>query len=614
MSGARRVVVMGVAGSGKSLVGSALALALGVPFLEGDDLHPADNVAAMRAGTPLTDRERWPWLAAIRQALRDRPAAVVSCSALRRSYRDALRAAGDVCFLYLYVDPLEAARRVGGRSAHFMGVAMLESQFAALERPDPDETDVACLDAGRAPGELVQLARTALARLTPGTAVAPLRQWGGASADLRTDDLEQLVASLVAEQIVPRPAQRILLVPPDHTRLGSRGGELTGLLLHALEDAGAEVAVLPATGTHRPMSEQDCAQLFGERVPPGRLRHHDWRHGVVQVGEIGAAEVSAVSGGRLEVPVPVAVDAQLLEGWDLVVSIGQVLPHEVVGMANYTKNLVVGLGGAATIDQTHLLGALCGMETIMGRASTPVRDVVDAAFDRFVAPLVEVLFVVTVVEQRGDRTVLRAVLAGRGGSGGTGGAAYRQAAQLAGVCNVQIVPEPLARVSCYLDPAEFHSTWLGNKAVYRTRMALADGAHLLVLAPGVDRFGEDAQIDALIRRHGYRGTPAVVGALGRDSELAGNASAAAHLVHGSTEGRFSVTYCTDPDRGGLTRAELEAVGYGWRPLAQALDELGVGAGSPTGPRLDAGGSPFFHIANPALGLWSTAARFGGAQA
>ncbi len=604
-----RVVVMGVAGSGKSLVASALAAELGADFLEGDDLHSAANVEKMRAGVPLTDAERWPWLAALRRELRARPAVVLSCSALRRSYRDALRGAGDVRFVYLAVDRFEAERRLTARAGHYMGASMVESQFAALELPTAVETDVAVVDASAEPRAVIDAALAALGRLVPGTAVEPLRSWGDRSAVLGPEDLEGVVDDLVIAEIMALRPRRILLVPPDHTRLNSRAGELTGLLFRALAAAGVEVIVLPATGTHRAMTPDEVDRLFDAMVPWNAVGQHDWRAGVLKVGEITADEVSAVSSGRLDVPVPVALDARLLDSFDLVVSLGQVLPHEVVGMANYTKNLVIGLGGAPTIDQTHLLGALCDMETIMGRAATPVRDVLDAAFDRFLAPRVPVLFVLTVVEDREEGAVLRAVFAGRGGTAGTGGAAYRAAARLAAACNVTIVPTPLTRVSCFLDPAEFHSTWLGNKAIYRTRMALADGAELLVLAPGVSRFGEDPTIDALIRRHGYRGAQAVVRALDDDPVLAANASAAAHLIHGSSEGRFSITYCTDPDRGGLTQAEVESVGYRWRLLPEVLAELDLDPKARSGPRRDRDGAPFEHIANPALGLWSVADRF-----
>jgi nickel-dependent lactate racemase len=346
------------------------------------------------------------------------------------------------------------------------------------------------------------------------------------------------------------------------------------------------------------------AAMFGPGLRPDQLLRHEWRDGVRVVGVLRAAEVNAATNGRFSGDIEVAVDTQLFDGWDLIVSIGQVVPHEVIGMANFTKNLVIGLGGAPTIHRTHFVGAMCGMESIMGRATTAVRDLVDAAFDRFVAPTVDVLWVLTVVEDTGASTTLRGVFVGEGSTAASGGAAYRAAAALARAVNVEIVDEPFQRAVCWLDPREFHSTWLGNKAIYRTRMAMADDGELVVLAPGVRRFGEDDRIDTLIRRHGYRGTPAAVAAAEFDTELAANPSAIAHLIHGSSEGRFRIVYCTDPDHGGLTREEVESVGYEWRSLSAELAHLGRQQGWPTGTYDDAHGHPFVYIANPALGLWA----------
>jgi hypothetical protein len=275
---------------------------------------------------------------------------------------------------------------------------------------------------------------------------------------------------------------------------------------------------------------------------------------------------------------------------------------------------VIGLGGAVTIDRSHFLGAVCDLEKIMGRADSPVRDTVDAAFDRFLSGSIDVLWLLTVTEDTSAGVVHRGLFAGRGGSAESAGAAFRAAAGLSARRNIEVVPDPLQRVVCWLDPAEFRTTWLANKAVYRTRMALADGSELVVLAPGVGRFGEDPTIDALIRRHGYRGTAAVLEAVEADPELAANLGAAAHLIHGSSEGRFQITYCTDPDRGGLSAGELERAGYAWRPLAAELALLGVDGSTPSGPHLDREGEPFTHLANPALGLWTTDSAVAGPHA
>src|SRR5207248_3499165 len=140
-------------------------------------------------------------------------------------------------------------------------------------------------------------------------------------------------------------------------------------------------------------------------------------------------------------------------------------------------------------------------------------------------------------------------------------------------------------------------------AVYRTRMAIADRGELVVLAPGVRQFGEDAAIDALIRRFGYRGTPATIAAVEAHPDLAANLSAAAHLIHGSSEGRFRIIYCP----GQMTRAEVEGAGYEYGDLREMLDRYPP-------DRLGSGWNPVdreenFLVANPALGLWGTPSRF-----
>jgi carbohydrate kinase (thermoresistant glucokinase family) len=601
------VVVMGVAGAGKTTVGVALAERFGARFLDADAAHPAGNVAKMAAGHPLSDDDRWPWLARLRAELR-RGDVVITCSALRRSYRDLLRRAVGVRFVYLALDAGTARARAAARPGHFMGPAMIDSQFAALEPPQPDETDVLTVDATASPAEVIDAIERGLVDVTAGLPVEPLLVEAGPDRALTGDDLTALVEGFVHTHVMAGAPRRVLLVPPDHTRLHAAAGPITVALLRALERAGCEVGVLPALGTHAAMSGHDARLMFGDDIPASRLLYHDWRNGLRVLGEIGAAEVEVLSDGRFAEPIPVAVDAELLAGWDLVVSVGQVVPHEVIGMANFTKNLIVGLGGAATIHRSHFLGAVTGMEHIMGRACTAVRDAVDAAFDRFVAPHVNVMWMLTVVEDVAGEMQVRGLFAGAGGSMGSGGAAFRAAATLAQRVNVQVVEQPFERIVCWLDPAEFRSTWLGNKAVYRTRMAIADGGELIVLGPGVVRFGEDPAIDALIRRHGYRGTAAVLLAVAADADLAANLAAAAHLIHGSSEDRFSIVWCTDPATGGLTRDEVEAVGYEWRDLPGELVRLGIDATTPSGRHVDPSGVPFDLVANPAMGLWSTAAR------
>ena len=266
-----RIVVTGVAGSGKSTVGAGLAEHLGARFVESDDFHSPAHVAKMASGVPLGDADRWPWLAALRQAMRGEERVVVACSALRRPYRDALRRAGAVRFLHLVADRAEIVRRLEARTDHFMPAGLVESQFEALEPPDADETDVASIPADAEPSSVLAAAEEALVSLRPGTAVAPLLADGGEDRAITLDELEAIVARIAEDEIVASGARRVLLVPPDHTRLHSRAGEIAGILFETLRAAGCEVAVLPATGTHAAMTPADTRSAL-PRARPVRAR------------------------------------------------------------------------------------------------------------------------------------------------------------------------------------------------------------------------------------------------------------------------------------------------------------------------------------------------------
>lgn len=136
-----RVVIMGVAGCGKSSVGEALSAVLGIPYVDGDDLHPPANVERMRVGIPLTDADRWPWLDRVAAVLASEAPVIVGCSALKRAYRDRIRrgAGGPVRFVHLSGSRTVIQGRMAKREGHYMPVSLLDSQFAALEAPGPDE-------------------------------------------------------------------------------------------------------------------------------------------------------------------------------------------------------------------------------------------------------------------------------------------------------------------------------------------------------------------------------------------------------------------------------------------------------------------------------------------
>ncbi len=385
--------------------------------------------------------------------------------------------------------------------------------------------------------------------------------------------------------------KRVLLLPPDYTRMYSGAGKLTGMYYSLLKDK-CEVDILPALGTHVPMTEEECKVFFGEEVPFERVIVHNWRKDVVKIGEVPAEFVSEVSDGLVNDKIDVEVNKLIVSGnYDLIISMGQVVPHEVVGMANYSKNIFVGCGGSSMINSSHMLGAFYGMERIMGKDFSPVRRVFDYAEENFIAH-VPLLYVLTVTTNEGDETLIHGIYIGRKRE--LFEAAVAQSRQE----NLTFVDEPFKKVVVYLDPREFKSTWLGNKAVYRTRMAIADGGELIVLAPGVKMFGEDEANDVLIRKYGYVGREKVLELVKEHEDLKENLSVAAHLIHGSSDGRFSITYCTKL----VSKEEVEGVAFNYSPYDEAIKKYNpevLKDGYNTLPD----GEEIFYISNPALGLW-----------
>jgi nickel-dependent lactate racemase len=391
--------------------------------------------------------------------------------------------------------------------------------------------------------------------------------------------------------------KRVVAVPPDFTRFHSKAGELTEMAWEYYGDA--LVDVLPALGTHTPMPDGQIATMFG-KTPRELFRVHDWRKDIVTLGEVPGEFVKEVSEGKVEYSWPAQVNKLLRDGGhDLILSIGQVVPHEVVGMANGSKNIFIGTGGVMGIHRSHFLGAVYGMERMMGRADTPVRRVLNYASEHFGKLLPQIVYVQTVVNKNAaGELVMRGLFIGDDNE------CFERAAALSLQCNFLMMDREIKKAVVFLDPDEFHSTWLGNKSVYRTRMALADGAELIVLAPGVREFGEDKTIDTLIRRYGYCGTPATLEAVKTDAELAANLSAAAHLIHGSSEGRFSIRYCP----GELTREEIEGVGYAYGDLGEYRAKYDPAVLKDGWNVVE--GEEIFYVSNPGLGLWAYRGRFG----
>jgi nickel-dependent lactate racemase len=418
---------------------------------------------------------------------------------------------------------------------------------------------------------------------------------GSPTTEFSPEDLKQALT-----QAFSRLGERrkVLALPPDYTRFHSRAGELTR---YAWDYYGDKLTdVMPALGTHSAMTTQQIEHMF-QGIPASLFRVHDWREGLVTLGSVPGEYVREQSEGKLDYDWPAQVDRMLVEGgYDLILSVGQVVPHEVIGMANYNKNIFVGTGGVEGINKSHFLGAVYGMERIMGRADTPVRRVLNYASDHFAKHL-PIVYVLTVVGKND-----KGELAVRGLYVGDDVECFKLAAELSLKVNFVMLDREIQKAVVYLDPSEFKSTWLGDKSVYRTRMAIANGGELIVLAPGLREFGEDATIDKLIRKYGYVHTPQVLDAVQKNADLANNLSAAAHLIHGTSEGRFRITYCP----GHLTREEVEGVSYAYAPLDEMLkryDPAKLADGWNT-----VEGEEIFYVSNPALGLWAYRGRFGDA--
>lgn len=411
----------------------------------------------------------------------------------------------------------------------------------------------------------------------------------------REEIREALVQSLQG-----RTPRRVLILPPDYTRYHSNAGFITNVYYHLLVERGAEVDIMPALGTHAPMTEAEAADMFGD-VPFGRFLVHNWRRDVEKLGDVSGEYLSSITEGLWNEPIACEINRRVMdESYDLILSVGQVVPHEVIGMSNHTKNLFVGAGGSDMINKSHMVGAVYGMERMMGKDHTPVREMFDRCFETYLSKR-PILFVLTVTTAPGGNIRTHGLFIGEGRK------CLTEAVALSQKRNIDFVEHGIRKCVVYLNPDEFKSTWLGNKAVYRTRMAMADGGELLILAPGVERFGEDPQVDLLIRKYGYRGRLTTLEAFRdpKNSDIRENMGAAAHLIHGSSDGRFRITYAVK----NISKQEIEEAGYcaaDYDETAARYDPFKLTPGYNT-----VDGEEIYFIPNPALGLWIDRERFNG---
>ena len=408
------------------------------------------------------------------------------------------------------------------------------------------------------------------------------------------------IEGLVLQSLEGRDVRKALLIPPDYTRYHSNAGLITNLYYHILTDRGAEVDILPALGTHVPVTEAEAADMFGD-IPFSRFIAHNWRTDTVRLGEVPAEYLEEISEGLWHDPVSVEINRLVMDpSYDLILSVGQVVPHEVIGMANHSKNLFVGVGGSDMINKSHMVGAVYGLERMMGKDNTPVRKILDYALNHYLAER-PIVFALTVTTAPGG------VIHTHGLFIGDTRVTLEKAIALSQQKNIDFVETGIKKCVVYLEPTEFKTTWLGNKAVYRTRMAIADGGELIVLAPGVHKFGEDDQVDLLIRKYGYRGRLHTLEEFEKpeNQDLRDNMGAAAHLIHGSSDGRFTITYAVK----NISQEEIAGVGFNpadYDEVAAKYNPETLQYGYNT-----VDGEEIYFIPNPALGLWINRETFEG---
>ena len=350
---------------------------------------------------------------------------------------------------------------------------------------------------------------------------------------------------------------------------------------------------MPALGTHTPMTNKEIEKMFGKEIPKEHFLVHDWRKDTVLLGKIPQEFISEISGGLFHEDIDVEVNACLMNGeYDLIISIGQIVPHEVVGMANYSKNIFVGCGGRQMINKTHMLSAICGIEQTMGIRDTPVRLVFDYAQEHYLSD-VPLIYIETVTTVQNNRVNLDGLYMGNKR------AVFEQAAKRSQELNINYLGKPVKKVVAYLDEEELKTTWVGNKGIYRTRKIIADGGELILLAPGVRAFGENKEVDGAIRKYGYRGRDYVLNLYHTTPEVRSNMMVAAHLIQGSSDGRFKITYATQY----LSKEEIEGVGFHYMPLKEAY-KLYNPQKLQDGYNTLENGEEIYFVRTPASGLWT----------
>jgi nickel-dependent lactate racemase len=391
--------------------------------------------------------------------------------------------------------------------------------------------------------------------------------------------------------------KRVLILPPDFTRYYSFAGEITSMLYNKLKNS-TYIEIMPTLGTHLPLTAEELNLMY-KGIPHEIFRRHDWKNDIVRIGTIPSEVIRELTDGLVDFPLQCEINKTIVEGnWDQIISVGQLVPHELVGIANYNKNIFIGAGGKDIIDKTHFIGALYGAEKMMGHVSSPVRKVLNYMSENFTNHL-PISFILTV---RGvninNQIVTRGIYAGNDEE------CYLNGAKLCQKVSINLLKKEYKKVIAFLDPEEFKTMWVGNKAIYRTQMAIAEGGELIILCAGIYTFGEDPANDVIIRKYGYHVKDVYLKAIKENADIANNLATAAALIVSSPENKFKVIYGAKK----ISRKELESVNCNWADYDELVKKYNP-AELKEGENIMPDGEEIFYVSNPAQGLWAEINRF-----
>lgn len=381
------------------------------------------------------------------------------------------------------------------------------------------------------------------------------------------ESLDQPTLAAIVERALDaaQPGERVLAIIPDKTR-DDNTHVLFPIASEFLSRRGvAAFDALVAQGTHPPMSQSQKLSKIGCDEFSGQLFDHRWDdpEELITLGELSVETVRELTNGLIETGVPVSINKLLGPGiYDTVLVFGATVPHEVAGFAGGAKYFFPGVAGPELTHTTHWLGALAGIENIIGRVDTPTRRLIEAATDLIDARIISLN---TVVSRRSDDELMTYAL-----YTGDIREAFRRAAEVSRQVHIRYTGRKYKRVIALLDP-HYDELWVGGKASYKLGAIIEEGGELIIYAPHLTRLSETH--GALIEKYGYAPLESVRDMLGVSQELRENLCIAAHLAHVAYEGRFKITMATGLDEETCRRVNLGYMDYRGFEIREDQDTL-----------------------------------------